>query len=175
MEPAAIAADLNWARADFHRLVDNATVAELRTRSCGTDWSNDQLLFHMLFGYLIVRTLLPLVRAMSLLPRSCSRRFAHALNAATGPFHVINYVGSLGGAGVLGHAGMEVLIDRVTAGLIHTLEHADDKQLSRGMHFPTGWDPYFQDYMTVQDVLHYATQHYRHHRGQLTLSQSPAD
>lgn len=23
------------------------------------------------------------------------------------------------------------------------------------MHFPVGWDPYFRDHMTVQDVLHF--------------------
>ena len=38
------------------------------------------------------------------------------------------------------------------------------------MRFPVGWDPYFRDWMTVKDVLHYATHHDRHHREQLTLS-----
>ena len=38
------------------------------------------------------------------------------------------------------------------------------------MHFPVGWDPYFTDYMTLRDVYHYPTQHYDHHRQQLTLS-----
>ncbi len=42
--------------------------------------------------------------------------------------------------------------------------------LARGMHFPTGWDPYFRDYMTLADAYHYATQHYQHHRRQLTLA-----
>jgi hypothetical protein len=37
------------------------------------------------------------------------------------------------------------------------------------MHFPVGWDPYFGDYMTMADVYHYPTQHYGHHRRQLTL------
>lgn len=55
----------------------------------------------MLFGYMIVRTLLWLVRAFSMLPSNYSRGFAGALNAATRPFHVINYFGSLGGARVL--------------------------------------------------------------------------
>ena len=32
------------------------------------------------------------------------------------------------------------------------------------MHFPVGWDPYFEDVMTVRDVYHYPTQHYDHHR-----------
>jgi len=38
------------------------------------------------------------------------------------------------------------------------------------MHFPVGWDPYFNDYMTLRDVYDYATQHYDHHRRQLTLA-----
>ena len=170
MTPATIADEIRVARDDFHLLVDEATTAELRKPSNGTKWTNDQLLFHMLFGYMIVRTLLWLVRGFSLLPPGYSRRFAQALNAATRPFHVINYLGSLGGARVLGHAGMKRVMDQVTASLIHTLEAASDEQLARGMHFPGGWDPYFRDFMTVEDVLHYATQHYQHHRRQLTLS-----
>ena len=175
MTPAEIADEIRSARDDFHRLVDEATTAELRRRSNGTKWTNDQLLFHMLFGYMIVRTLLWLVRGFSMLPSGYSRRFAQALNAVTRPFHAINYLGSLGGARMLGHAGMERVMDQVTESLIHTLDHAGDEQLARGMHFPVGWDPYFSDCMTVQDVLHYATQHYQHHRRQLTLSNAWAE
>jgi hypothetical protein len=170
MTRATIAEEMRAARDDFHRLVDGATTAELRQRSNGTKWTNEQLLFHMLFGYLVVRALLFLVRIFSRLPRGCSRRLAQALDAATRPFHAINYLGSLGGAKVLGHAGMERVMDRVTTSLIQTLERSSDRQLARGMHFPIGWDPYFRDFMTVEDVLHYATQHYRHHRRQLTLT-----
>jgi len=168
--PASIVEEMRVARQDFHRLVDEATTSELRKRSDGTRWTNDQLLFHMLFGYLVVRALLWLVRGFSRLPMKYSYRFARALNAATRPFHAINYFGSLGGARVLGHSGMERVMDNVTDSLTRTLNRASEKQLARGMHFPVGWDPYFTDYMTVQDVLHYATQHYQHHRRQLTLS-----
>jgi hypothetical protein len=38
------------------------------------------------------------------------------------------------------------------------------------MHFPTSWAPYFRDTMSVFDVYHYGTQHFDHHRKQLTLS-----
>jgi hypothetical protein len=163
------------ARKDFQRLVDGATTADLRKRSDGTRWTNDQLLFHMLFGYLVVRRLLSLVRGFAMLPAAWSRRFAQGLNAATRPFHVINYLGSLGGARVLGHGGMERVMDHVTDSLIRTLERATDKQLARGMHFTVDWDPYFRDYMTVHDVMHYGTEHYRHHRRQLTLSNAHND
>jgi hypothetical protein len=47
---------------------------------------------------------------------------------------------------------------------------ASEDSLNRGMHFPVGWDPYFKEYMTLRDVYHYATQHYDHHRRQLTLA-----
>ncbi|WP_413785757.1 DinB family protein [Intrasporangium zincisolvens] len=149
--------------------MESAGRPELRRGSNGTRWTNEQLLFHMLFGYLLVRNLLWLVRAFGRLPDAASRGFAALLNAATRPFHVVNYLGSLGGPHLLGSSGMERVMDTVTASLIRFLERADDRLLARGMHFPTGWDPYFQDYMTVQEVLHYATVHYQHHRRQLTL------
>jgi hypothetical protein len=168
--PASISDEIRAARDDFHHLVDDATTAELRKRSNGTRWTNDQLLFHMLFGYLVVRALVWLVRGFSMLPPGCSRVFASALDASSRPFHVVNYLGSLGGARVLGHGRMQRVMDRVTDDLVRTLETSNHRQLQRGMHFPVGWDPYFRDFMTVEDVLHYATQHYQHHRRQLTLS-----
>ena len=45
-------------------------------RSNGTKWTNDQLLFHMLFGYMLVRNLLWLLRVFSSLAPEASRRFA---------------------------------------------------------------------------------------------------
>ena len=42
--------------------------------------------------------------------------------------------------------------------------------MDRGMHFPVGWDPYFKDSMTLLEIYHYPTQHYDHHRRQLTLA-----
>ena len=128
------------------------------------------MLWHMAFGYLIVRRLLPLVRILGRLPEGVSRRFAAVLNSGTRPFHVVNYVASLGGGRVLGSAGMERLFDRTVNALARSLLQATDAELSRGMHFPTGWDPYFRDRMTSAEVYHYATQHYRHHRRQLTLA-----
>jgi hypothetical protein len=170
MDRVEIVAKMREAAADFRILLDTATSAELRRGSDGTRWTNEQLLFHMLFGYLVVRRLLPLVRILGRLPRGFSQAFAAALNAATPPFHVINYLGSLGGARVLGHPGMERTFDQVVNGLTTSLLRATDADLARGMHFPTGWDPYFRDFMTLADVHHYATQHYQHHRRQLTLA-----
>jgi DinB superfamily len=123
---------------------------------------------------LLVRNLLPLVKTLSRLPPGVSRGFAAALNAATKPFHHVNFVGSVGGARVVGHERMERLMDRVVASLQRSLSRASEESLDRGMHFPVGWDPYFTDYMTVEEVYHYATQHYDHHRRQLTLASAAA-
>jgi hypothetical protein len=42
--------ELERVRADLHRLVAEATAAELRRRTDGTRWTNQQMLFHMVFG-----------------------------------------------------------------------------------------------------------------------------
>src|SRR3954471_20800517 len=96
MDRADVVAEMRDAAADFRLLLDSATSRELRGSTNGTKWTNEQLLFHMLFGYLVVRRLLVLVRFLGRLPDGVPRAFAAALNGGTGPFHVINYVGSLG-------------------------------------------------------------------------------
>src|SRR5690348_7423664 len=103
MDTYDIQAEMDRVCADFRELVDTATVAELRSPTDGTKWTNEQLLFHMAFGYLLVRRLLVLMHGLSHLPDPASRRFASTLNAGTRPFHVINYLGSLGGMRVLGY------------------------------------------------------------------------
>jgi hypothetical protein len=170
MNVERICAELDRVRDDYRELLDGATVAELRKPSRGTKWNNEQLLFHMLFGYLLVRNLRLLVWTFSRLPDTASRRFAALLNRGTRPFHVINYWGSLFGARALGHARMERLMDRATSRLQRSLRNRSEQALARGMHFPEGWDPYFTDFMTLLDIYHYPTQHYDHHRRQLTLA-----
>ncbi len=170
MEVDEVYAELDRVRDDYRRLLETATVAELRQLTVGTKWNNEQLLFHMLFGYLLVRNLGLIVWGFSRLPDSASRRFAGLLDAGTCPFHVINDAGSLFGARVLGYPRMQRLMDRVVTGLQETLRAQSHESLARGMHFPVGWDPYFRDYMTLLEVYHYPTQHYDHHRAQLTLA-----
>lgn len=173
MDRRSIHAELASVRRDFRALVEAADRADLARGTNGTKWTNEQLLFHMLFGYLLVWNLLWLVHGMSQLPDGVSRTFAAALNACTRPFHVVNYVGSLGGGRVLGPARMCDLMDRVTSALERRIDRESGARLARAMHFPTGWDPYFKQLMTVREVYHYPTQHYDHHRAQLTLGQSP--
>lgn len=172
LDRQAVREEMERARQTFHRLLDTATVAELSRPSNGTKWTNGQLLFHMLFGYLIVVRLLVLVRIFGRLPDRFSRVFASALEASTKPFHVINYLGSLGGPRLLGYTGMGGRFDKVIGKLLRRLDRESDRELSRGMHYPTSWDPYFKAYMTLADIYRYPTQHFEHHRRQLTLGAS---
>jgi DinB superfamily len=162
--------ELNRVRADFRRLLGQATPASLARRTNETRWTNEQLLFHMLFGYLIVRTLLPLVAVFGRLPEGFSRGYARLLNAATRPFNVINYLGPCAAIHIYGHQRMAAKLDRVLADLHRRIDAATPSDLARGMHYPARWDPFFTGYMTLADLFRYPTQHYDFHRHQLTLT-----
>jgi hypothetical protein len=60
------------------------------------------------------------------------------------------------------------LMDSTIGQLRASLRGESERTLALAMHFPTGWDPYFTDVMSIADVYHYPTQHYQHHRRQLT-------
>jgi hypothetical protein len=161
--------ELDRTRGEFHRLVEQAGPGELRRPSNGTRWDNRQLLFHMLLGYLIIRALLALVRAFSRLPTGISRGFARVLNAGTRPFDVANFLGSYAAGKTVSPHRMDVMFDHVVDKLHRRLDAERDADLERGMYYPTRWDPFFKEYMTLADVYSFPTQHFDFHRRQLTL------
>ena len=169
MDRAAAREEMEQASQDFSHLVARATAADLRLRSEGTRWTNRQLLFHMLFGYLIVRALLVLARFFSRFPPAAGKAFARLLDSARKPFHLVNYLGSCAGARTIPPGRMPRLLDRVTKALQRRLEQETDAALRRGMYYPTTWDPFFTSYMTLADIYRYPTRHYTFHRRQLTL------
>jgi len=123
-----VPAELREAQTDFHQLLNRANPQDLRRRADGTRWTNRQLLFHMVFGYIIVRTLMPLVHILGRL--GWSRRFATALNAVHRPFHVINYLGSCAGGELLSPPRMAALMDNTM--------NAIQRRLAAEP--PTAWD-----------------------------------
>ena len=161
--------ELERVRTDLHHLVAGATTVGLRRRTDATRWTNQQMLWHMVFGYIIVSRLLRLVRFFGRLPDPFSRAFAAVLNAGTRPFHYINYLGSVGGALVFHGPRLTKVFDRTIDRLHRRLDAASEAALARRMHFPVGWDPFFRDTMTLEEVYRYGTQHYDFHRAQLTL------
>ena len=99
----------------------------------------------MLFGYLIVLRLLPLIHLFGRLPEPASRTFAAVLNSATKPFHAVNYVGSWGGGTTLAPRRMHLMMDHTIKALHRHLAAETQVALQAQMHFPTGWDPFFRD------------------------------
>lgn len=164
--------ELEQARETFHHLLATADDDDLRRPSSGTKWTNKQLLFHMLLGYLIIRALSTLVRLLGRLPDGVSRSYARLLNKITRPFDAVNYVGSRLGGNTLTTRRMGIMFDHVITKLHRRLDAETDTSLARGMHYPTRWDPFFHDYMTLADVYRFPTQHFEFHRQQLTLGTS---
>ncbi|QSE87963.1 DinB family protein (plasmid) [Rhodococcus pseudokoreensis] len=164
-----IAADLERARRTLHEILGRATAADFDRRSAGTRWTNEQLLFHMVFGYMVVRRLLILVRVFSRLPDRVGRGFARGLDAATPAFHEVNYLGSCAAATVFDRRRMGRQCDRVIANLQRSLARETEANLLRSMAFPVRWDPLFTETMTLEQVYRYPGKHFDFHRAQLTL------
>ena len=165
-----ISADLERARVEFHRLLDATGPDEWTKPTRGTRWNNEQLLFHMVFGYMLVQRLLVLVKIFSRLPEQVSRVYANTLDVATKPFHIVNYYGSCAAALVYNRRRMGAQLDRVIVSLQRKLAGENDADFARGMHYPTHWDPFFEDYMTLEDVYRYPGRHFDYHARQLTLT-----
>jgi hypothetical protein len=171
MEPtkADILAGYGRAQAHLNILLGGATAADLHRRSNGTRWTNEELLFHMVFGYMVVRALLPLVHIISRLPKPAGKAFAALLNAGTRPFDVINYWGSRGAALYYNNRRMGRKLGKVITAISLRLGRESTASLSTSMPFPDRWDPFFTPSMTLDDVYAYPTKHFDFHAGQLSL------
>ncbi|MDJ0355959.1 DinB family protein [Paenarthrobacter sp. PH39-S1] len=148
--------------------------ADLRRGSSGTRWTNEELLFHMVFGYMVVRTLLTMVRLMGRLPRWWGRGFAAVLNAGTTPFDAANYWGSRAAALVYNRYRMGRKLEKTTQALARRLRRETPASLALSMAFPARWDPFFAPEMTLADLYAYPTLHFSFHAAQLTLDQHGA-
>ena len=146
-----VARELADAPVSYRALLTAATPQALRRRTDGTRWTNREMLFHLLLGYLLVRNLMPLVWIMSRLPRPLQHGFAATLNACARPFHVMNYVASvIGGRGVTLRR-LDSMFTNVTATLSRRLARTSEVDLQRTMAFPSRWDPFFTDRMSLLD------------------------
>jgi len=176
MEPAArtdlraIAAEMDQARQTFHHLLDQATDTGLRRRSNGTRWTNEQLLFHMMFGYLITRPVLVIASIFGRLPRRCqqSMRAAPRRHAwAVSPGQLPRVPRRCAGHPVLAHEGR---FDQVIAALERGWKASAAPLCGTGCTFPRRGTRSFTDYMTLADLYRHPTRHFNYHREQLTLT-----
>ncbi|XAS67377.1 DinB family protein [Micrococcaceae bacterium Sec5.7] len=154
---------------ELERWLAAASRQDLTRRSRGTRWTNEELLFHMVFGYMVVQALLPLVRFFGRLLPPISRGFARLLNTGTAPFDVVNYLGSKAAARVFNRKRMAAKLRRVTASLQRNLARESAASLRRRMAFPDRWDPFFKPWMSLSDVYEYPIKHFDFHALQLSL------
>jgi hypothetical protein len=160
--------ELESARQSFKLLASEMTTGDDRRRaSVGTRWTNHQLLFHMLLGYLLVWPLLGVMGVFGRMPRSFGRRFAGLLDCVTGAFNAVNFWGACAGAAILSPGRIGAIADRVIVALERRVLHYGERSTGRAMPFPTRWDPFFTDDMAMADLYRYPTQHFRFHERQL--------
>lgn len=154
----------------LHQYLAGAGAQDLRRRSQGTRWTNEQLLFHMVFGYMVVRALIPLMHLLMRCPTVVRTTFARILNFGTALFHPINYAGSCAAALVFNHRRMERKLLVTLDALERSLERESAETLRRRTDFPDRWDPYFHRQMTLLEVYAYPSLHFAFHARQLSLN-----
>ena len=113
----AIYEELRRVRVTFRHLIEEASPADLARASSGTRWTSQQLLLRMLLGYLITPALIVLAGTFARLPVGATRVYAGLLNAATGLFDWVNYLGSYAGARAVPRRRLAGQLDRVTLAL----------------------------------------------------------
>ena len=172
LDRAAVVAGYRRNCAELEAALAAAPPEAFRRRSAGTRWSNEELLYHMVFGYIVVLALLPLVRIFGRLPISVNRGFAdcsmperrHSTSSTTGGPEE---------EPVFNRRRMAAKLRRLTSALEQRLHRETDLGLGRRMYFPTRWDPFFKETMTLADVYAYPVAHFDFHAAQLSLDATP--
>ena len=169
---AAIALELEGARSTFRALVEGASPEDLARPSNGTRWTNRQLLFHMLFGYRVVRALVPLVKVVSRLPPSIGRGLRRSSQCRNPPFQLHQLLGlSLGFAPLLQpkHDSDVRCRNQSPPASTRSGTRGELRSLD-GLSGALG--PLLQGHHDAGECVLLPTQHFDFHRRQLTLGSS---
>jgi hypothetical protein len=168
MMTATLRSELESARLTFHLLLDSLSDEALRRQSQNAAWTNKQMIFHMAFGFFLLPSLSLVGLVFGRLPPPFSQTFARLLNGLTRPFNVINAVGAYGGGRVLSRAALHQTFDAVYTLSLLIAKHIPPDAWTRGMYYPTDWDPLFAEYMTLEDVFRFPVRHFYAHVRQIT-------
>lgn len=170
----AIRKEYETTRSEFRATLDSLSDEDLRRKSLNAGWTNGEILFHITFGFVILSSLVPLVRFLGRLPPGWSRALAGVLNAFTGFFNWINALGARVGGRAFRGRNVGSKYDRTYAALMKKLDAVRPDEWHRGMYYPTRWDSLFKEYMTLEDVFRYPVIHFRFHKGQISHPASQA-
>jgi hypothetical protein len=163
----SIRTELEATRDAFHGLLDSLSEADLPKQSLNPGWSNGEILAHMTFGFIVVSVLLPMARLWGRLPKNSSKWFAWLLNACTAPFNWFNALGARMQGRYFTYRRVGKVFDRVLSSLVHQLDSIRDEEWERGMYYPDKWDTNFDEFMTLEKILHYPVIHFNFHLNQV--------
>jgi hypothetical protein len=78
-------------------------------------------------------------------------------------------LGPVVGARLLNRERLVRMFDRSCAVLARRLGRESERELDRWMCFPTRWDPYFSEHMTLLALYRYPSGHFDFHHRQLSV------
>jgi hypothetical protein len=159
--------ELESARIVFHCLVDSLSDEELLRTSRNPAWTNKQVIFHMALGFFLLPSLSLLGLLFGRLPPVFSRAFARLLNGLTRPFNIMNALGAYGGGRVVTRAALGRIFGGVYGLSLWLAQHVPSADWTRGMYYPTDWDPLFSRFMTLEDVFRFPVRHFYAHVKQI--------
>lgn len=163
-----ISADLREVGRQFHALLDSLSQEDWDKSSRNPAWTNGQLVYHMLFAFMLIPALFWLIGFWSRLPRWASRAFAALLDLSTPIFNRVNALGPRGQERVFGRPRASRILDRRLASIQRRADSLPPDRWHTGMHYPRRWDSTFGDFMTFEDLFAYPGAHFRKHLGQLS-------
>jgi hypothetical protein len=164
----AIKSKLDQTRSEFHVLLISLSEKDLKLRSKNEGWTNGEILFHIVFAFLLVLTLVPMMRFWSRLPKCYSKNFASVLNFCTVPFNWVNGFAPRMARTIFKRKRLGDLFDRIYSRLIKLLESTKASEWESGMYYPDKWDPLFDEYMTLEKLFYYPIRHFEFHAGQIS-------
>ena len=169
-----IRGEMEETRRQFHALLSSLSDADWGAPSRNPAWTNGQLVFHMLFAFMLIPSLFWLMRFWSSLPDRYSRAFARILDLSTPLFNRVNALGPRGQAAIFGRRRAGSIYDRVHRSILRKVDSIMDDDWGRGMNYPRRWDPEFGEFMTFEHLFRYPTQHFQRHVAQLSGGTAPA-
>jgi hypothetical protein len=164
-----ITRNLEYVRSSFHDLLDELKEEDLNKPSKNPGWTNNEILAHMLFGFIIVNTLLPPLRIFGRLPEGLTKPFSWLLNSFTRPFNWINGLGARVQGKVFTGERLEKTFDQVIDSLMRKVEKINNNEWRNGMYYPDKWDSNFDEFMTLEKLFNYPIIHFAFHKNQLNI------
>ncbi|HLF87986.1 MAG TPA: DinB family protein [Anaerolineales bacterium] len=161
--------ELEATRASFQALLDSLSEGDFHKQSNNPGWTNGEILFHMTLGFILIPLLAPLIRFFGRVPDHYSRLFARFLNFGTTLFNWFNALGARIGGSIYTRQRIGGEFDRAYSQILRLLDSIGVDEWQLGMYYPTKWDPLFAEYMTLENLFHYPTRHFRFHLEQISV------